>query len=61
MKTKKSKEKNTKRKLQKINTKEYERLGSSSIVNTKSFSTRQSFGAASEVRQISAEEYLRNQ
>ena len=61
MKTKKSKEKNTKRKLKKINTKEYERLGSSSIVNTKSFSTRQSFGAASEVRQISAEEYLRNQ
>ena len=61
MTTKKSKEKNLKKKLQKINTKEYERLGSSSVVNTKSFSTRQSFGAASEVRQISVEEYLRDQ
>ena len=61
MKTKKSKEKNIKKKLQEIDTKEHERLGSSSVVNTKSFSTRQSFGAASEVRQISAEEYLRNQ
>ena len=58
MSSKKSKEKNLKKKLQKINTKEYERLGSSSVVNTKSFSTRQSFGAASEVRQISVEEYL---
>ncbi len=61
MTSKKSKEKNLKKKLQKINTKEYERLGSSSVVNTKSFSTRQSFGAASEVRQISVEEYLRDQ
>ena len=61
MSSKKSKEKNLKKKLQKINTKEYERLGSSSVVNTKSFSTRQSFGAASEVRQISVEEYLRDQ
>ena len=61
MKSKKSKAKNIKEKLQKINTKEYERLGSSSIVNTKSFPPRQSFGAASEVRKISVEEYLRNQ
>ena len=61
MKSKKSKAKNIKKKLQKINTREYERLGSSSIVNTKSFTTRQSFGAASEVRKISVEEYLRNQ
>ena len=61
MKSKKSKEKYLKKKLQKINTKEYERLGSSSVANTKSFLQRQSFGAASEVRQVSVEEYLRDQ
>ena len=36
---------------------ERERLGSSCIVNTRSFRGQQSFGAASPVRHISPEEY----
>jgi len=53
--TRKSK---TKKKLNKINEKERNRLGSYGIVNTRNFKGRQSFGAASEVRHISPEEYL---
>ena len=61
MTSKKSKEKSLKEKLRKINQKEYERLKSSCVVNTRTYLTKQSFGAASEVRRISVEEYLRDQ
>ena len=47
--------------MNKINEKERNRLGSYGIVNTRNFKGRQSFGAASEVRHISPEEYLRYQ
>jgi hypothetical protein len=58
--TRKSKTKMTKteNKLNKINETERNRLGRNAIVNTRNFKGRQSFGAASEVRHISLEDYL---
>ena len=58
--TRKSKTKmtKTKNKLNKINETERNRLGRNAIVNTRNFKGRQSFGAASEVRHISPDEYL---
>ncbi len=58
--TRKSKTKmtKTKNKLNKINETERNRLGRNAIVNTRNFKGRQSFGAASEVRHISLEDYL---
>ena len=49
------------KKLDEINAKELGILQSQMKTNTKNFWTPQSFGAASEVRQISVEEYLRDQ
>jgi hypothetical protein len=53
----KTKQQKTKSKMSKIAKRERERLGSSCIVNTRSFRGQQSFGAASPVRHISPEEY----
>jgi len=63
MKTKKSKspKEETQKRLDEINAKEKDFLQSQMKTNTQNFWTRQSFGAASEVRQISPEEYLRDQ
>lgn len=47
------------KKLKKIDKKETKRLKASGVANTKYFKTRQSFGAASEVRNVSIEEYER--
>ena len=51
----------TQKQLDKVNEKEKGFLQSRMKTNTKNFWTPQSFGAASEVRQISVEEYLRDQ
>ena len=51
----------TQKQLDKVNEKEKGILQSRMKTNTQNFWTPQSFGAASEVRQISAEEYLRHQ
>tara|TARA_B100000676_G_scaffold257420_1_gene265227 strand:+ start:512 stop:703 length:192 start_codon:yes stop_codon:yes gene_type:complete len=51
----------TQRQFDKVNEKEKEFLQSQMKTNTRNFWTPQSFGAASEVRQISVEEYLRDQ
>ena len=59
-KTKRQKTK-TQKQLNKVNEKEKGFLQSQMKTNTKNFWTPQSFGAASEVRQISVEEYLRDQ
>ena len=63
MKTKKSKspKEETQKQLDKVNEKEKGFLQSQMKTNTRNFWTPQSFGAASEVRQISVEEYLRDQ
>jgi len=53
---KKSKNRQQK-KLKKIADRERDRLGSSSVVYTRAFSQRQTFGAASKVKRISPEEY----
>ena len=45
-----------KKTLKKITDREQDRLGSSGIVNTRHFQQRQTFGSASEVRQINPEE-----
>ena len=45
-----------KKTLKKITDREQDRLGSSGIVNTRSFSQRQTFGAASEVTHINPED-----
>ena len=45
-----------KKTLKKITDREQDRLGSSGIVNTRSFSQRQTFGAASEVIHINPKE-----
>jgi hypothetical protein len=42
--------------LKKIREREEDRLGSSSVVYTNAFSARQTFGSASEVRQINPKE-----
>jgi hypothetical protein len=42
--------------LKKIREREEDRLGSSSVVYTNAFSARQTFGSASEVRQINPNE-----
>ena len=42
--------------LKKIKDREQDRLGSSGVVYTKAFSARQTFGPASEVRQINLNE-----
>ena len=62
MKTKKSKspKEETQKQLDKVNEKEKGFLQSQMKTNTRNFWTPQSFGAASEVRQISVEEYLRD-
>ena len=44
-------------KLDKINDKENERLGSKAITNTRAFYQKQSFGAASSVRKIDPKTY----
>jgi hypothetical protein len=54
----KTKKFKTKKKLNKIDGIERDRLGSSGVVNTRHFCTRQTFGPASKVRHISPEEYL---
>ena len=59
-KTKRQKTK-TQKQLDKVNEKEKGFLQSQIKTNTRNFWTPQSFGAASEVRQISVEEYLRDQ
>ena len=51
----------TQKQLDKVNEEEKGFLQSRMKTNTQNFWTTQSFGAASEVRQISAEEYLRDQ
>ena len=51
----------TQKQLDKVNEKEKGFLQSRMKTNTKNFWTPQSFGAASEVRQINVEEYLRDQ
>ena len=51
----------TQKQLDKVNEKEKGFLQSRMRTNTRNFWTPQSFGAASEVRQISVEEYLRDQ
>ena len=51
----------TQKQLDKVNEKEKGILQSRMKTHTKSFWKPQSFGAASEVRQISVEEYLRDQ
>ena len=63
MKSKKSKSQktDTQKQLERVNDKEKEILQSHMKTNTRNFWTPQSFGAASEVRQISIEEYLRDQ
>ena len=58
-KTKRQKTK-TQKQLDKVNEKEKGFLQSRMKTNTRNFWTPQSFGAASEVRQISVEEYLRD-
>ena len=51
------KPKNRQRKtLKKITDREQDRLGSLGVVNTRSFSQRQTFGSASDVRQINPKE-----
>ena len=57
----KSQKTKTQKQLDKVNEKEKGFLQSQMKTNTKNFWTPQSFGAASEVRQISVEEYLRDQ
>jgi hypothetical protein len=42
--------------LKKINDREKDRLGSSGVVNTKSFRQRQKFGPASEVKRINPDD-----
>ena len=63
MSSKKTKRRKTKtqKQLDKVNEKEKGFLQSQMKTNTRNFWTPQSFGAASEVRQISVEEYLRDQ
>ena len=63
MKSKKTKRQKTKaqKQLDKVNEKEKGFVQSRMKTNTRNFWTPQSFGAASEVRQISVEEYLRDQ
>ena len=56
----KSQKTKTQKQLDKVNEKEKGFLQSQMKTNTKNFWTPQSFGAASEVRQISVEEYLRD-
>ena len=51
----------TQKQLDKVNEMEKGFLQSQMKTNTRNFWTPQSFGAASEVRQISVEEYLRDQ
>ena len=51
----------TQKQLDKINEKEKGILQFQMKTNTRNFWTPQSFGPASEVRQISVEEYLRDQ
>ncbi len=51
----------TQKQLDKVSEKEKGFLQSRMKTNTRNFWTPQSFGAASEVRQISVEEYLRDQ
>ena len=51
----------TQKQLDKVNEKEKGFLQSRMKTNTRNFWTPQSFGPASEVRQISVEEYLRDE
>lgn len=51
--------KKIKKKLQKINKRERDRLGSSNVVRTKHFKYGQTLGKASEVRHITVEQYLK--
>ena len=53
----KTKQQKIKSKMSKIAQREKKRLGSSGVVNTRSFWGKQSFGVASPVRHISPEEY----